>query len=537
MKKILKTSLYNRFYYDYLASRAESTGFLSPVRDGSLQEIAQMIDAGSDHYQQVKGIMARQNSDLHSNKAKLHLDQLTKPQSVILITGQQLGLFASPLYTIYKLVTTIKLAESLNDQNNRYHFIPVFWLESEDHDFQEICRVGLLDPYFQPKEVTYQGQDRGKVPMRYYQLESSVRSFISEIRENIAETEFTSDLFDKIIKGYKQGTDWVTASREFLKDIFEDKGLLFFYPGDDEIKNISIDFFKQLLVDNEKYSMAFAEVSQNIVKSGYQNQVKVIPGKTFIHFETEDKKRFHLYRNDRDYYLKDSELKFTLESALEFISGHPIAVSTSVVSRPLLQSWLLPVVAYIAGPAEIAYWAQLGKMFKNFDLVMPQVYPRISATLMEPKIARYLEKNQADVENISFKKKEFIDQYYKNLSNTGADDPVGQLQKELLIKGGEIEAYLKQLDPTLIDSAKKTITRMVQTLENLENRVIKMREQKNSQLTSQLEQIHTAFFPANMPQERFLPIVYFLNKFGPQFVDSLYKNLEVDDFNHQVVYL
>ena len=537
MKKILKTRLYNKFYYDYISNRADSAGFLSPVRDGSFQEIAQLIDAGSDHFQKVKGILARQNSDLRSNNAKLHVDQLSKPQSVILITGQQLGLFASPLYTIYKLVTIIKLAESLNDQNNRYHFIPVFWLESEDHDFQEICKVGLLDPYFEPKEIIYQGQDRGKVPMRYYQLESLVQSFVSEIKENIVETEFTSDLFNKIINCYKPGTDWVTATRDFLKDIFEDKGLLFFNPGDDEIKDISVEFFKQLLGEHKKNSAAFTEVSQYIVKSGYQNQVKVIPGKTFIHFEADDKKRFHLYCDDRNYYFKDTEIKFTLKSALEFISGHPKAVSTSVVSRPLLQSWLLPVVSYIAGPAEIAYWAQLGKMFKNFNLVMPLVYPRISATLVEPKIARYLEKNQADVENISVKKKEFIDQYYKYLSSSGEDDPLGQLQKELLIKGGEIETYLKQLDPTLVDIGNKTITRMTQTLENLENRVIKMREQKNSQLTSQLEQIHIAFFPANMPQERFLPIIYFLNKFGPQFVDSLYKNLEVDDFSHQVIYL
>jgi len=197
---------------------------LHPEAGGSLQELAQLIDTGSDHYLQIKGLLARQNSDIQSNKAKLHIEQLSKPQSVILITGQQLGLFASPLYTIYKLVTTIKLAESLNDQNNRYHFIPVFWLESEDHDFQEICRVGLFDPYFKPREVIYHGQDREKVPMRYYQLESSVRSFVSEIKENIVETEFTSDLFDKINNCYKPGTDWVTASRDFLKDMNSLKG-------------------------------------------------------------------------------------------------------------------------------------------------------------------------------------------------------------------------------------------------------------------------------------------------------------------------
>ncbi len=537
MIKFLKTRLYNSFYHDYISNKSKAHDFNDSLEQISWDKKVRSIDHTSIRFQQVKQILARQNTDLNSDKAKIYLEYLANPESVILITGQQLGLFASPIYTIYKIITTIKLAESLNNQKSNYQYIPVFWLETEDHDFQEINHIGLLDKDFQPTQIKYNGKNRDKVSLRHYQLESSITSFISEIEENLLETEFSQDLFEKINDYYKPNKDWTAAVRRFLKEIFEPYGLLFFQPGDENIKKISAEFFTQLLSKGKETRNAFDGRSNDLMKKGYHNQVKNIPGQTFVHLEQEDFQRGHLYKEGDNYYLKDSGKRYTQTEVINLINNNPMSVSTTVVSRPLLQSWLLPVAAVIAGPGEIAYWAQLGQMFSEFEIVLPILYPRISATVIEPKIARYMKRYLPDIEDLPLKKNKFIEQYFKNLSENKGGDPLRNLHHLLDNEGQKIESYLKTLDPTLLDAGKKSFERIKQTLDNLENRIIKVREQRESQLTNHLQQIYTAFFPDEVLQERYISVIYFFNKFGPGFIESLFSDLEFDNSDHQLLYL
>jgi uncharacterized protein YllA (UPF0747 family) len=176
-------------------------------------------------------------------------------------------------------------------------------------------------------------------------------------------------------------------------------------------------------------------------------------------------------------------------------------------------------------------------MFANLDLVMPVLYPRISTTIIEPKIAKYLNRYSIDVEKMPLKNKQFIEGYIKQQSSNDEDNPFKRINRLLGDEEAKVKSYLESLDPTLVDLGIKSIERMNQTLENLENRVIKIKEQKNTQLTNHLQQIHTSFFPQELPQERYLTLVYYLNKFGPKIVDTLYTELSIEKFDHQLLYL
>jgi len=537
MNKILKTPLYNAVYNDYIRDNSKINKFIASPKEISWGEKAASLNPRAARYQQIKKILAKQNTDLQSDKAKIYSDNLEHPDSVILITGQQLGLFASPIYTLYKIISTIKLAESLNNENSKFRYVPVFWLETEDHDFQEINHFGLMNKNFEPGQLFYQGQDHGKVSLRHYHLDDSILSLISEIKESLIDTEFSQDLFDKINEHYRPNGDWTTAVREFLKELFYTHGLLFFQPGAEEIKKISTDFFTDLVLNGEEIKNVFDRQSSALKEQGYHNQVKSIPGQTFIHFEQENRQRGHLYKEGDEYYFKDSDQRFSQSEIIKLIESKPTIVSSTVISRPILQSWLLPVAAYIAGPGEIAYWAQLMHLFPIFELAQPVLYPRISATVIEPKISRFIEKYDVDINHLPQKRNEFIEKYFKNLSETQGDDPFRNLNNILEAEGQKLELYIKLLDPTLIDSGKKSMERIRQTLDNLENRLIKVKEQKEGKLTNHLQQIHIALFPQDNPQERFLSVVYFLNKFGPEFIDKLYSGLELENFDHQLLYL
>ena len=537
MIKSNNRKLYNRFYHDYISNKSETHDFIDSANHISWDDRIEAIDLNSDRYEKVKQILISQNKDNASKKILEYLDYLQKPECVINITGQQLGLFASPIYTIYKIISTIKLTEELNNRSNKFKFVPVFWLETEDHDFNEINHIGIYNKSFEENQIFYKGNDRGKVSLRHYQLETSITTFLNEVQENLLETEFSEDLFTNLRQFYKPENDWTLSIRSFLEQLFSSYGLLFFNPGDSEIKKISGDFFSQLLSDGLALRKLFEKQSVNLLAFDYHNQVKNITGQTFIHIEQDGKQRAHLYRDDDEFYFKSSERRYSQPEISKLIGKHPSAVSSTVVSRPLLQSWLLPVSAYIAGPGEIAYWAQLGEMFTSMKLRMPTVFPRISATIIEPKISRYLEKYAVDMNDIAVKSEDFISNYFRLKEGREIDNPINKLKQLLDNETVNIESYLQSLDQTLVETGKKTIERMKQSLSNLDNRILKAKEQRDARLTNHLQQIHTSFFPQEMPQERFQSLVYYLNKFGPNFLETLFSNLDHNEFDHQFLYL
>jgi bacillithiol biosynthesis cysteine-adding enzyme BshC len=537
MTRILNTRLYNPLYHDFIKNNHKISEFLISPHELDWIEFTRRVPSPSKIHQNVKSLLAEQNTDLISKNAKTYLQDLRNENSYIVITGQQIGLFASPLYTIFKAVTTVKLAEKLNSQGSQFKYIPVFWLESEDHDFKEVNHFGVWMRDFTAHKIEYQGLDRGKISLRHYQIDEEIVALVQETKKVLLETEFSEDLFRKIEKYYALGESWVFSTRNFLKELFHDTGLLFFQPGHQGIKKISSEFYLNLIDESDTVVKAFAQRSQQVEQAGYTLQVPDIPGKRFIHLEMDTYQREHLYGDKEDFFFKSSDRKYSSAQVKQIITNNPEKISTSVISRPLLQSWLMPVVAYIAGPAEIAYWSQLGRLFDVMKITMPIVYPRISASLLEPKIVRQIEKHRTDVENMPQNKQQFLDNYFKNKTNLNGNNPFDHTRGAITQMGDHIISYLKGLDPTLVDAGRKTFERIQSQIDAIEQKSIRVREQKDHTLLSHLKQIHEAIFPAGQPQERYISIIYFLNKFGPAIFKEIYQGLDIEKFEHQLLIL
>jgi bacillithiol biosynthesis cysteine-adding enzyme BshC len=534
ISKILKTSLYNQFYYDFISGENRVREFLLHPKFAEWDILINRIESDSYNHQYLKEVLIKQNADLDSEHALKHLSDLKNKNSIIVITGQQLGLFASPIYTIYKAVTTVKISAALNRENPQYKFVPVFWLESEDHDFEEVNHFGIWNSAFKPQIITYHGENRGKMSIRHYNFTPEIEVMIHQIEEMLQHSDFTPGLLERIRRSYLEGNNWVEAVRNFLKMFFKFSGLLFFQPGAPEVKKISVDFFKKFLAESTEIQSAFSSRSSELTELGYANQVTDIPGKTYIHIEDENFQRIHLYRERNSFEMKETGKSFNYEEIISIVQKYPDKISTAVVSRPLLQSWLLPVAVYVAGPAEIAYWAQLGGIFEYMNLQMPVLYPRISATLIEPKIQRYIEKHTPDIQNISQKADEFIDNYFKKSLIGENEKPFRNINVSINGLMTDIKKYLANLDKTLLNTADKTAERIKQQLYQLEQKSLKAREQKEQVLFSQLTQIHAAFFPEGIPQERFASPIYYLNKFGDDFIDRLFQKLSAEIWDHQI---
>ena len=533
----IRTPFYNQLYQVYITRPESLNSYLTSYQACNWAELLNNIGKSAAIHNQVKKILIEQNADQSQPAARYNIDALRNPHSVMVVTGQQLGLFASPLYTVYKAITTIKLAQQLNSTFPDTPFVPVFWLESEDHDFNEVNHIGIWDSQFNPLQLVYKGQDLGKTPLRYYNFSAEISILLDKIKNSLIPTEFSSSLWELITDLYRVDQNWVESTRLFLKYLLSSQGLLFFRPGAPAVKEISISFFENLLENSDRIHSVFSATSQDLQKQGYANQVAVIEGKTYIHFENEDRQRDHLYRDSNYYYLKNSTKKFSLKEVREFIRQFPQRVSSSVISRPLWQSWLLPTAVYVAGPAEIAYWAQLGNLFAGLGLSRPVVYPRITATIIEPKIARFIQKHQPDTENIVVRKTDFIHEYFQHHSADHEETPLQQISALFKEKESPIRDYLEKLDPTLVTVGEKVIERIQGQLDLLQDRVVYVREQKENLLVAHLNQIHQAIFPEQQPQERYISIIYFLNKFGPETMQKLYSGLQLDSVQHQLLYL
>jgi bacillithiol synthase len=531
LNKVLNTKIYNSLFYDFVKGEQTIQQFLPDFRNVNWQEKTKSIIDQGLVYTDVKDFIIKDNSDIESVKGKQNLELLKNNNTAFIITGQQLGLLASPLYTIYKIITSIKLAEQLNSQNLGFNYVPLFWLESEDHDFEEVNHFGIWNKTFDPKKLIYQGESKGKTSVKHYSFEPKIKDLIEQLKSELIPTEFTEKLFDKLNQYYISGESWLSATRELLKEIFYETGLLFFMPGHAQIKKISAPFFQKITENSDELNNQFKVVSGKLEKDGYPNQVTVVEGKTFLFTENENLQREHIYFEGNDFYTKESGVKFSKTELLEFIYKNPEKISTSVVSRPLLQSWLLPTAAYVAGPGEIAYWAQIGGMFEQMKLEISVVYPRISATVLEPKIQRYINKYELDVENLPRKQNEFV----KNVLSKNEDNTFSDVKEKLNRELENIKQKMISVDPTMESIFNKTSEKILGQVDFLEQKTLKAKEQKEQSMVSHLNQIHAAFFPDGYPQERYLTFVYYLNKFGPDIFNTIYDKSQLENFDHQIV--
>jgi len=231
-------------------------------------------------------ILAEQNKGINNSK---YLNLLEKENTVILITGQQLGLFVSPLYTVYKILTTILYAEKLSAEIKDYNFIPVFWLEGEDHDFIEINHASYYNKSGKIAQIFYKEIESEKgYSISRRVLTEQIDKIIKSMQDDFLETEFNIPLFDALKDIWKSGLRWNKAFADQIQFIFHEMGLLIFNPADELIKRYSIPFFRQLISENNAIVKAFVDQSSLTQEAGFENQVVVDPQKSYIFLSYDD---------------------------------------------------------------------------------------------------------------------------------------------------------------------------------------------------------------------------------------------------------
>jgi bacillithiol biosynthesis cysteine-adding enzyme BshC len=423
-------------------------------------------------------------------------------------TGHQLCLFTGPLYFIYKIFSAINLAEELKKQFPENNFVPVYWMASEDHDFEEVNHFNLFG-----KTITWESKQTGAVGnFNTKELEN----LIPELKEIFANTANGEHLFQLFKDSYIQHTNLKDATRFLVNELFGKYGLIVL---DGDSATLKQQFIEQIKTDVFT-NLAYTKVTESIhelEKLGYKAQVTP---RQINCFYMEDGIRARIEKQGEDYVIIGTDKKFNPQELNELIEAHPEKISPNVVTRPLYQQHILPNIAYVGGPGELAYWLQYKNLFKSFNTLFPILVPRTFITVVEKNIKSKLDKLNFSEEDIFKDELELIKDYQK-ITNAVFDLESEKKSIELLFN--EIQNKISIVDKTLSATALAEQQKAINSLDVLTNKANKSLKQKLETEINQIKNIKQKLFPNAMPQERFDNLATFYLKYGNDFLAELKK--------------
>ena len=328
-------------------------------------------------------ILERQNISFDAKPETFRsIETLRQDDALAVFAGQQAGLYGGPLLTLYKAIGIVKKAVLLQSATGR-PVVPIFWVACDDHDFEEINHIWYLNQEGQAEKLAYSPETLKAVPVADISLDSEndYNQLINRTKENFGKTDFTDELYSRLFGCYARDECLVNAFARHLLNILPDFGLVMFCPRNKDVKTISKSFFKRLVEGHFRTKELLSETEEKLRNDSYHIQAE--KKASAVHLFYHDPERTPIHHEGDDFIV--GKKKLGLPALLDLIDKYPEKFSPDVLTRPIWQSYLFPVVAQSGGPAEIAYFSQIGKLFELFNLVQPHIMARPAATLIESR--------------------------------------------------------------------------------------------------------------------------------------------------------
>ena len=504
-------------------------------REEYKQIFKNIVKSDNYNYKRIKSILTDQYSGFKtSQKTQKNIEMFSKDNTLAIVTGQQLGILDGPLYTFYKIITAIKLSNHLKSRYDEFNFIPVFWLEGDDNDFNEVRSVNIINNENQLAKIGYSDEiepETAKRSVGYLEFDETINSFFKQLEENLRDTEFKEPLLSKLKEFYKEGKTFKTSFRELIHYLFDEYGLVILDPQDKKVKDLLKPVFRKEITDFREHTEKLVYVSAKLEEI-YHAQVKVNPVNLF--FSTDDG-RYSIEPVDDEFKLKRKRKSFTLDELLELVDNEPERFSPNVLLRPICQDFILPTAFYVGGPSEIAYFAQVTPLYEIFNLQVPVIYPRSSVTLMETNIQKTLNKYEISLNDIFLGPEQLKQKVTDSMTEHKVDDIFSQANNDIEYAFDRIKEKLFEIDKTVADASKKYREKIFHNLNELKGKAGQAQKKKYEVTLRQIDKVCTALFPNSNLQEREINFVYFFDKYGNDFLTKIFNDLEIEKFEHQIL--
>lgn len=458
-------------------------------------------------------VLKEQHSEFQlSEKQKQNLNLLKDENAFTVTTGHQLNLFTGPVFFVYKILQTIKLADFLNQKFPQRKTIPIFWMASEDHDFEEINHFKTENHYYETKAKL--GGAVGKIKIED-------QFFISQFEADFKDSIFGTELILLLKKAYKKGNTLAEATRILVQELFADYGLLIIDGDNRLLKNEIKSVFKDELLSQHLINSTKEVVEQLTERYG---KVQVNPRDINLFYLSKTRNRIE-FRNDL-YKIVDTDISFSLNEILQELENYPEKFSPNALMRPVYQETVLPNLAYIGGNAEIMYWLELQHYFEEIKLPFPVLIPRNSLLFMK-------EKTLTKTKNLGLE----INDFFKNFANVTKGVLLENNQILSLLNQNEIilENHFKEItksaeltDKSFGNLVNAEKTRQLKSFERMKKRLLRAEKIKQNEKLERLENLFLQIHPGKIWQERTFNFSVFYSDFGREWLQNCYEEIDVE---------
>ena len=513
-----------------------------PSKIGSHTQIGQNAAEVLQNYTTDRAILGDALKETNKSfgageKTLENIELLRQDDCVTVVTGQQAGLFSGAIYTIYKALSAVKLAECLNAKGQKA--VPVFWIAEEDHDFDEVKKTFSLDS--KGKLVEFENTPRNyeeNLPVGAVEFDETINETIDALTKNFPHTEFSDEIEKILKKSYGADENYSSAFAKFLTGLFAEYGLIIFSPLNKSLKKLAAPIFAEAVNQSDKIREKLLARNDELKVENYAAQVLVEADFFPFFWIDEDGKRRALKKNKNGKIkAKDTNREFDLPELINIAENLPEKLSPNALMRPIVQDFLLPTICYFGGGAEISYFAQNSVIYEVLQRPSTPILHRQSFTVIEPKHARTLNKYSLNLTDLFNGYEKILPQIVEKYLNRETTRTFAEAEEIINAQLNRLDRDLQQFEPTLAENLATRRRKILYHIGGLRTKFHHAQIRKDETINRQIESAFAALLPHNALQERTLNITTFLNSHGLYFIDWLYKAIDLDDKAHRVIYL
>jgi bacillithiol biosynthesis cysteine-adding enzyme BshC len=451
------------------------------------------------------------------------LDRLAQPGTVAVVTGQQVGLFSGPCYTIYKLLHAVKLAEWLSSSG--IPAVPVFWLATEDHDFAEVNHAWVFDADHRPRKLEMRRAANGQ-PVGSVQL---VDPPVEELRAAIAGLPFADEVTAAVEQSYRTGVSMGNAFAELVRRLAGAHDVLQLDPMLPQFRALAAPALRRAVEAADDLTAGVLDRNRELEAAGYHAQVHVEPETSFV-FLLENGKRATLRRQGRDYVLNGRRF------SPEHLASRAESLSPNALLRPVVQDSMLPSVAYIGGPAETAYLAQSEVFYRKILGRMPVAVPRTGFTILDGRSRKLMERHSVKLQDFyhgeDALRERMAEQLVPPSVKAAIEGTAGEIERAL----ARLRAEMAEFDATLAKAADRSGRKIRYQFDKIARKAGREAIRRDARATKDAAYLYGLVYPERHLQERLYSILPFVAKHGPELIDRIYEAIQLDCADHRLLF-
>jgi len=459
--------------------------------------------------------------------------RLRQPKAVAVMTGQQAGLFGGPYLVVLKMLAAVKAARQM-EQRLSIPVVPIFWIAADDHDFKEVSLVDLFDQSGRLCRLAIDcDDDREYPPVGMMSYDASLQEAIDRLKALLPDNDFKEIALGRIEAAYQIGRPIADCFAQYLLGLLGRFGIVLFNPNDREFKGQVSPLLQDIVKRHQPIKEVLRQTGEALRAAGYHLQVQKSEGAAHL-FRHDPERRAIRHADD---VFAVGRQRLAAGELIALIAGQPHQFSPDVLTRPLMQSVFFPTVAVIAGPAEVAYFAQLMPLYDLLGLIRPHVFPRPSMTLIESRFQKLMDRYRIGLPELTID----LEATINRLMQDSFPDDLEQVMRKYSASIGdglqEVKERLTSFDPSLSGMVNQTGERIEYLFKELHKKLFAAHKKRNAEDRDKLYRAQQQLFPNLGLAERSIAAVYFVSRYGEAIFDCIYENLQPGETGHQLLLL